>query len=62
MIDQRTTGIEPPPSLDDILSHSDRIGRVDFNHRLVPEPAPEPLAALHSLTRLPKTRLRRPGR
>lgn len=42
MIDQRTTGIEPPPSLDDILSHSDRIGRVDFNHRLVPEPAPEP--------------------
>ena len=42
MIDQRATGIEPPPSLDDILSHSDRIGRVDFNHRLVPEPAPEP--------------------
>ena len=42
MIDQRTPGIEPPPSLDDILSHSDRIGRVDFNHRLVPEPAPEP--------------------
>ncbi len=48
MIDQRTTGIEPPPTLDDILSHSDRIGRVDFNHRLVPEPAPEPEPELSS--------------
>ena len=42
MIDQRTPGIEPPPSLDEILSHPERIGRVDFTHRLVPEPAPEP--------------------
>lgn len=42
MIDQRTPGIDPPPSLDEILSHSERIGRVDFTHRLVPEPASEP--------------------
>lgn len=41
MIDQRT-GIEPPPSLEQILAtQDDRIGRVDFSHRLVPEPAPE---------------------
>ena len=44
MIDQRT-GIEPPPSLEQILStQDDRIGRVDFSHRLVPEPAPAPEA------------------
>ncbi|CAM3789687.1 hypothetical protein NOMA109596_10810 [Nocardioides marinus] len=42
MIDQRTPGIDPPPSLDEILSHPERIGRVDFTHRLVPEPATEP--------------------
>ena len=42
MIDQRTPGIDPPPSLDEILSHPERIGRVDFTHRLVPEPASEP--------------------
>ncbi|MEN8704938.1 MAG: hypothetical protein ABF306_02265 [Nocardioides marinisabuli] len=36
--------VTPPPSLDDILAAagSARIGRVDFTHRLVAEPPPEP--------------------
>lgn len=36
MIDQKTP-IEPPPTLDAILTHQGRIGRVDFSHRLVPD-------------------------
>ena len=39
MIDQELT-IEPPPSLEAILSHGERIGRVDFTHRLVAAPPP----------------------
>ena len=39
MIDQ-DLAIEPPPSLEAILSHRERIGRVDFTHRLVAEPPP----------------------
>jgi hypothetical protein len=43
VIDQDLT-IEPPPSLEAILAHPERIGRVDFTHRLVaaPPPAPDP--------------------
>lgn len=36
MIDQQTS-IEPPPSIEAILTHRERIGRVDFTHRLTPE-------------------------
>lgn len=32
--------IEPPPSLEAILSQPERIGRVDFTHRLVADPPP----------------------
>ncbi|WP_300643863.1 hypothetical protein [Nocardioides sp.] len=39
MIDQ-DLAIEPPPSLEAILSHRERIGRVDFTHRLVAAPPP----------------------
>lgn len=39
MIDQ-DLAIEPPPSLQAILSHRERIGRVDFTHRLVADPPP----------------------
>ena len=39
MIDQ-DLAIEPPPSLEAILSHRERIGRVDFTHRLVADPPP----------------------
>lgn len=39
MIDQRTP-IEPPPSIEAILTHQGRIGQVDFSHRLAPEPEP----------------------
>lgn len=42
MIDQ-DLAIEPPPSLEAILSHRERIGRVDFTHRLVAD-APPPRA------------------
>ena len=41
MIDQ-DLAIEPPPSLEAILSHRERIGRVDFTHRLVAAPPPPP--------------------
>jgi hypothetical protein len=41
VIDQDLT-IEPPPSLEAILSHRERIGRVDFTHRLVAAPPPPP--------------------
>jgi hypothetical protein len=39
VIDQKTP-IEPPPSIEAILTHQGRIGRVDFSHRLAPEPEP----------------------
>jgi len=39
VIDQ-DLAIEPPPSLEAILSHRERIGRVDFTHRLVAAPPP----------------------
>jgi len=41
VIDQ-DLAIEPPPSLEAILSHRERIGRVDFTHRLVAAPPPPP--------------------
>lgn len=41
MIDQ-DLAIEPPPSLEAILSHRERIGRVDFTHRLVAAAPPAP--------------------
>lgn len=40
MIDQ-DLAIEPPPTLEAILSHRERIGRVDFTHRLVATPPAE---------------------
>lgn len=43
MIDQDLS-IEPPPSLEAILAHRERIGRVDFTHRLVVAPEPPPAA------------------
>lgn len=39
MIEQ-DLAIEPPPSLEAILSHRERIGRVDFTHRLMAPPPP----------------------
>lgn len=36
MTDQQSA-IAPPPSIDAILTHHERIGRVDFSHRLTPE-------------------------
>lgn len=45
MIHQKLSTIEPPPSIDDILSSKaddDRLGRVDFTSRLAPEVEPDP--------------------
>lgn len=41
MIDQQRP-IAPPPSIDEILGNQDRIGRVDFSHRLAPVAVQEP--------------------